>query len=429
MPDLNPRGHGKLELRGLNLNIFLNIDGGEVNNYYDILIIKGDMVHKIGRIYTDENKSGKGKYSLNYRELEKSGFSLERINGILILRDRKILLGGYFIRDDKSLDLYIEKLAGESVEAKSPYESEPDNGEGLEEKSDLVEEKIDAKDETDLALKAELHQGIEDTEEIERSEREQVAKDTIGPSEDIGEKVLEAGEVDGPKEMPADPKEVDRSKEKVAEPEEKKAQEGPITETEYKKAMEEAFRLESESKKKGPGGIFSIDLFEEFPETFSHDKEAQAYKQSSQDTEETAGYVLNILNYFPSYKPFTLNLKGYDWWKIDVEDPQNDRSFLPYFSYIIDGDKAASTRKGSITASQLMKSYGHYLFGFYNEKSKVKFYLYAIPGDFTEEEHPLKGSTGFNTWFKGRDIKGYWLLYIEASSGRIIYPINPMIPV
>ena len=143
---------------------------------------------------------------------------------------------------------------------------------------------------------------------------------------------------------------------------------------------------------------------------------------------QTTNYVLSILSFFPYIEPFKINLKGYNWWKIDVEDPEEDTSFLPYFSYISGSNHKYSDMENTICPNDLMKKHKHYLFGLYNEGEKVKFYVYGIPGDFNKKEHPQNGTTGFNTWFAAYDVPGYWLIYIDPNQGRIVYPINPMIP-
>ena len=46
---------------------------------------------------------------------------------------------------------------------------------------------------------------------------------------------------------------------------------------------------------------------------------------------QTTNYVLNILAFFPYIEPFKIDLKGYNWWRIDIDDPREDKGFLPYF--------------------------------------------------------------------------------------------------
>ena len=54
--------------------------------------------------------------------------------------------------------------------------------------------------------------------------------------------------------------------------------------------------------------------------------------------------------------------------------------------------------------------------------------MYMLFEEFTIEEHPFRGITGFNTWYDSMDGIGYWVLYIDPMTGNIIYPINPMVP-
>ncbi len=111
---------------------------------------------------------------------------------------------------------------------------------------------------------------------------------------------------------------------------------------------------------------------------------------------------------------------------------EEDLGFLPYFDYILSRDSNNLMIENSVTSSQLIKKYGHYIFGLFENKGEVRLYVYGIPGDFKLDEYPQAGTTGFNNWFeakfKEKEAPGYWLLYLDARSGRILYPINPMIP-
>src|SRR5699024_5370117 len=161
------------------------------------------------------------------------------------------------------------------------------------------------------------------------------------------------------------------------------------------------------------------------------DKEIDKGKEEEENKQrmETTDYVLDILSFFPYIEPFRINLQGYNWWKIDITDSENEKGFLPYFSYVVGGNHKYSIIKDSVSSSSLIKKYRHYIFGLYNINNEVKFYVYGVPGRFLKEEHPQRGNTGFNTWFEGREDYGYWLLYIDPIGGRIIHPVNPMIPI
>lgn len=82
----------------------------------------------------------------------------------------------------------------------------------------------------------------------------------------------------------------------------------------------------------------------------------------------------------------------------------------------------------STTCLNLIRKYGHYLFGMYKEGRETKYYIYGVPGKFAIEEHPFKGITGFNTWYESTNGIGYWILYIDPMTGKRIYPLNPMVP-
>ena len=74
---------------------------------------------------------------------------------------------------------------------------------------------------------------------------------------------------------------------------------------------------------------------------------------------------------------------GYNWWKISIDDPKEDKGFLPYFSYIAGGNHKYPLVQYTVTATALMRKHGHYLFGLYNVNDEVKFYVYGVPGRFT----------------------------------------------
>lgn len=365
MKDINPKGHGKLEHRGNKVSISINIENAEKNSYYDIILVKAGSTYTLGRVYTDDNYSGKVEFNLSQRDLAAIGFPIEIINGILIMRDSDILLGGYFNKDDGSIEKHNQNISRMTIQ--SPAVQEDIVEEVSEEVSEeVVEELVEEKSE-------EIEEVIENKKEIIE---EEIAYDPEVEVEKIQEEVPE--EVDEP----------------IAS--------GIHTEEEYHRIM--------------------ANLFQE-PENIVEDVEEKQTKNS-----QTTNYILNILSFFPYIEPFKINLKGYNWWKIDIEDPQADSGFLPYFSFIVGGNHKYPIIKDATTANSLMARYGHYLFGLYNSEDRVKFYVYGVPGRFNTQEHPQMGNTGFNTWFESVNGMGYWLLYIDPVNGRIIYPINPMIP-
>ncbi len=139
-------------------------------------------------------------------------------------------------------------------------------------------------------------------------------------------------------------------------------------------------------------------------------------------------YVMSILKFFPYVDPFCVQLKGYDWWRIEYDGTHSYRGFLPFSSYLMNMSYNYPFVSNTISPISLMKKYNHYIFGMYKEYEDVIYYLYGIPGQFISAEHPYKGISGFNTWFEGKEGYGYWLIYIEPITGKVAFPLNPMVP-
>lgn len=366
---ISPKGHGRLELRNDRLRIIINVENAERNESYKIVLLREGKIKELGRLHTDNNSKGRVEFNLNYREFESTGFPLEKINGILILREDRVLLAGYMDEEDGSIEKHIARLSQDRLQDSRPEKP-------------LVEEDID-----------------EEVKEKDKEEKDTEKEDGLEkakPEQDIAE-------IDKPElNIPENP---------LLEDEVSDEDKPFVSVEEYDKAMQEMFK-----------DVEMPSNIEESPQL-----SAEAKRRLDQKN-QTTNYVLNILAFFPYIEPFKIDLKGYNWWRIDIDDPREDKGFLPYFSYIAGGDHKYPLVQNTVTATALMKKYGHYIFGLYNVEDEVKFYVYGVPGYFTKEDHPQRGTTGFNAWFEGKDGIGYWLLYIDPTNGRVIYPINPMIP-
>lgn len=384
---LNPKGHGKLEAKGLKAVISLNLENAEANNYYDVVLIGSKNNYNLGKIYVEESNKGYEEFLLGIKNLEEQGFSLERINGILIMKDEDVLLGGYFNNADNSIEKYIKSLKQlkqvevlESTEVVEEEYVEIVENETIEDEVEVVEEVIEER--LDKVLEVEI-------EEVEDEDETLVWEELFEP-------------------LVEDPEEI------IVE---------PTIEEVFISALEDLFNeVESDTIDKGVE-----EHIEPVVEEIGYDQFQNNNKIIQRN--QTTGYILKILRYFPYIEPFKVNLKFYNWWKINTDDPNEERGFLPYFSYVTGGNHKYPIIENAITANELMRRHKHYLFGLYNFKDDVKFYVYGIPGKFITEDHPQKGLTGFNTWYEDKNNEGYWLLYIDPLTGRVIYPINPMIPV
>lgn len=351
---INPRGHCKLELKGIRGMVTVNIENAEADNIYNVVFVSRDKVNSrwnLGKIFTDDTGKGKSECVFILRELEAKNFSMDKISAILIMKGEDILLGGYLEREDGTIERYIESIS-----------VKPNN---------------------------EISQNI--IPEVQ----EEIVEEPIQPSiepfiEPLTEQPI-VSPVYEPIEEPVD--------EFIEEP----IQEPAIDE------------LQDE------------DILVEDYDSNEPDYKTLEYLKKLNQKNQTTNYVLSILRFFPYIDPFEYNLKGYNWWIVDLDVENEYRAFLPYFSYITGGNNKEPFIN-STTCNQLMNKYGHYLFGLYNEEETVKYFVYGIPGQFTIDEHPYRGANGFNTWYQGQNEYGYWIIYIDPMTGKPVYPQIPMVP-
>lgn len=417
MVHLNPKGHGKLEVKGLKALLTLNLENAEANNYYDVLLVGHKNVYDLGKIFVEENYKGSNEFLIGIKNLESEGFSLDRINGVLITSGKDVLLGGYFKDSDNSIENYLNSLKQ------------------MEAAEELGEEVIEEAEEEFIEAVEETLYGIIEEEEIrpeleEQVLEEQVLEEVLEECEDIFEvfkpEEIEYEEVQSAEIIEEPVEDEPLVWEELFEPIDEDSQQvitDPTIEEVFISALEDLFN-EAEN------GTIDKSIEEEskaIVEELDYDQFQNNNKIIQRN--QTTGYILKILRYFPYIDPFKVNLKGYNWWKINTEDPNEEIGFLPYFSYVTGGNHKYPIIENAITANELMRRHKHYLFGLYNFNDEVKFYVYGIPGNFATEDHPQKGLTGFNTWYEDKNDNGYWLLYIDPLTGRVIYPINPMIPV
>lgn len=381
--NINPKGHGKIEIRGNRGTINLNVENGEVERDYRVYLLKdkNGRVHEydVGRIITDEQGRTRTNITLNLRELESKGFSIDKIDAILIRKGIYVLLGGYIDEDNGTIDRLIKKLALEE-EKDIPVQSEPIEQQPIVETEEIKE--------------------IEETEEIE----------------EVG--VVEEPEPIEPENIQETEEKDDHEEEIEVEIEEQKSQDDEIIQIE--EYEEETILEEVESIEE----VFDEPIRKEEHESY----QSLEYIRRLNHKNQMTNYILSILRFFPYVQPLRMHLHGYNWWRIEDDGTDSYKGFLPYYNYLMSMDYKYPFISNSTTCLNLIKKYGHYLFGMYKQGKETKYYIYAVPGKFTVGEHPFKGITGFNTWYESINGTGYWVLYIDPITGKVIYPLNPMVP-
>lgn len=377
--NINPKGHGKIEVRGIKGVMSLNVENSEGDKDYRIYLLKdinGQVKEQdLGRIITNEKGKSRTNITLNLRDLESKGFSIDEIDAILIRKGIDILLAGYIDKDNGTIDRFIKQLIAEEKE--ETFETFDD----IEEREEILE--------------------IEDPIEIEELPMDELS---------VQEPVI----IEKPYE-PIDIEEVAVKEEAVKEEE----------------VVEEVVEIQEETKQTVE--VEEEPNLEETVEIETTTEEVSTYQSLEyirrlNHKNQMTNYILSILRFFPNIQPLRMYLHGYSWWQIEDGGTDSYKGFLPYYNYLMSTNYKYPFLNNTTTCLNLIRKYGHYLFGMYKEGKETKYYVYGVPGRFTIEEQPFKGITGFNTWYESTEGIGYWVLYIDPMTGKIIHPINPMVP-
>ncbi len=138
--------------------------------------------------------------------------------------------------------------------------------------------------------------------------------------------------------------------------------------------------------------------------------------------------LFEVLKNYEKVKPLSVEINNLTWWKVPFDDRGIKNGFLPYYNQIISSYYPFPMTNRVTTCNGLMKKYGHYIFGVFEEKGKVSKFVYGIPGEFKREEQPYKGLSGFKNWsYKNKRLDGnygYWLAFLDSTTGEVTEPPN-----
>lgn len=108
------KGHMKLEIKGVHINIHINIENGQEETAYSLSLISDEIV-ELGKIFTDSY--GKSNTELKLKTEDFVQGELEE-GAFIIHKDKDLLLGEYIGRDDGKIEEFIraEEAIVEEVE-------------------------------------------------------------------------------------------------------------------------------------------------------------------------------------------------------------------------------------------------------------------------------------------------------------------------
>lgn len=132
------------------------------------------------------------------------------------------------------------------------------------------------------------------------------------------------------------------------------------------------------------------------------------------------------LKEYKQVEPLSVKIKNFIWWYIPYDETGIKNGFLPYYNQIISSYYPYPISNRVTTCSGLMKKYGHYIFGIYKQNEDIVKFIYGVPGEFSKEEQPYKGITGFKNWsYSNKQDKadyGYWLAFVNPKTGETTEP-------
>lgn len=358
------RGYVRLDIRGIKGNIIVSVENlGDVKTTSEVYLYK-DRTNKI-KLGEINNKKGMIKKILTFG----SNSAIEDYNICAVVKDKNIIMYSNLF-NATSLD-QIRKLE-------------------VDDEGTLIEEIL----------------------ELETSEDElEVATESIIMDMDtsgINEEEVEAETIKEEVEVEAIKEEI----EAVTIKEEK---------------IEDKVDLENDSIKKISVSS-AVNIKEEIQETEKDEEsdDSQAQAQSHKFKNRFDESLYNVLRDYKEVEPLSVKINNFYWWYIPYDETGIRNGFLPYYNQIISSYYPYPMSNRVTTCSGLMKKYGHYIFGIYKEKGDIVKFVYGVPGEFTKEEQPYKGITGFKNWSysnnDNNDKHGYWLAFVNPRTGETTEP-------
>jgi hypothetical protein len=440
---IKPKGHARIEIRGNKGTMNITLEEGYKDWECGVYLLGWDngriVDYYLGRIITNERGKGNINVSFNPKNVGNSNLSIDKFNGIVIKKGINVLLTGYIDKEDGTIENYlrnlshreepIEEMAEETMEIEATQA-----GEAIEKVDKVDVGEVESYEEIQVDEKFVEEEKVE-LEKIVEVEKKKVVEEAekAEKKENYGEiKAEEIEEVDETEDVLVEETQIEKEviKEEKFEgmdlllDEENNCEN--LKQEEARKIQMYLERLEEERKNQPEHKAESNDV--DWHEANIKNRALVENMRRQNYKTQMTNYALNILKFFPKVNPFISNLNNYEWWKIEYNSMNMGRGFLPFYNYLMNMCYDYPFMPKVTTCLDQIKKYNHYLFGLYKEHDEIRYYVYGIPGKYVVEEHPFRGITGFNTWYSSGEKDGYWLIYIDPLTGKVIFPINPMIP-
>ena len=380
------RGYVRLDIRGIKGNILVSVENlGDAKTTSEVYLYK-DKTNKL-KLGDINNKKGMLKRLLTFG----NNSAIEDYNVCAVVNNNKIvmysnLFNATSLEQIRKLEVEegtVEKKEKnkkvESIKPETAEESMVGENTGIAEESEVLEE-------NNIAEEPQITREINLAEEPEITEETNVAQEPEIPGETNISKENELKEK-------AENKEVYEENTRI-----KKA------------TVSSAVNIGEDSKRT------------EYVEKTKDDVQTQSRKYRNKFDES----LYNVLREYKQVQPLSVKINNLCWWYIPYDETGVRNGFLPYYNQVISSYYPYPMSSRVTTCSSLMKKYGHYIFGIYKEDDEIAKFVYGVPGEFTREEQPYKGITGFKNWSYGNkenyDKYGYWLAFVNPKTGETTEP-------
>ena len=130
-------------------------------------------------------------------------------------------------------------------------------------------------------------------------------------------------------------------------------------------------------------------------------------------------FFKEIVNDFEEVEGFN-DIRNCKWYKVKIYQLEDMYCMNDYKKYTV-------IYYPMICYYPYISKYKHCMIGHKHDKDgNLKYIVYAIPGNKSEEEQPYGGKTGFVTWMPNKEKTdyGYWLMFYDFKNSTVVVPVK-----
>lgn len=413
-----PTGYAKIEIKNSKCKISYYVQNLKPDDKYSMLLICGKRgcrnLINIGNINLDEQGRADVSYEYDEENIGGSNTSVDKVIGASIARimDNNVisLMSGFITTDiPKDWKTYSIININDKRDLGNIFESYEEE---IEKNKQTV--KDDVKESKVVSSSDKEDKNISVNKVLEELGKKENTKDTINRDETKEDKVSK----DSKKKEQYDKEKLEVNKEELKINKEKLEINKEERNTEHMEEKSEKIKDTEEIKEENKKEM-NEDREENIDEYKEEYKEEFRKNKCHMDSMEM--FFENLGEGFEKYVDIFPKIQKSVWYKIDVEDINNMCDMSDYQKYVV-------MHYPMINYYPYIKEYKHYLVGYkYDENCKIKYIMYAIPGNKSPNCQPFKGKTGFVTWMKSCNLdknQGYWIMFYDFKNYNILIPIK-----